>query len=227
MSLKPPKKSDIGKNWMKPRIDRRKKIQPEYHLIITEGTDTEPAYFGAMKDIINQTYPERIQLTIQGLGKNTLALFQKAKQLVATSSNGYKHVWIVYDTDDFPAEHINKTARFCEEESTDETIYHAIWSNQCIELWFLLHFNFIQSNLHRSSYWPKLTELLLSQGLGKYEKNRTDMYKILFPYMETAIANAKKLEKINMGKLPSDSAPGTQVHILVSKLKPYLMDISI
>lgn len=38
MSLKPPKKSDLDKNWMKARRDKPKKIQPEYHLIITEGT---------------------------------------------------------------------------------------------------------------------------------------------------------------------------------------------
>ena len=48
MSLKPPKKSDLDKSWMKARRDKPKKIQPEYHLIITEGTDTEPAYFGAI-----------------------------------------------------------------------------------------------------------------------------------------------------------------------------------
>ena len=53
MSLKPPKKSDLDKTWMKARRDKPKKIQPEYHLIITEGTDTEPAYFEAMKEVIN------------------------------------------------------------------------------------------------------------------------------------------------------------------------------
>ena len=42
MSLKPPKKSDLDKSWMKARRDKPKKIQPEYHLIITKGTDTEP-----------------------------------------------------------------------------------------------------------------------------------------------------------------------------------------
>ena len=57
MSLKPPKKSDLDNGWMKARRDKPKKIQPEYHLIVTEGTDTEPAYFGAMKDIINSAYP--------------------------------------------------------------------------------------------------------------------------------------------------------------------------
>lgn len=108
------------------------------------------------------------------------------------------------------------------QESTEETTYHAIWSNQCIELWFLLHFSFLQSDLHRSSYWPKLTELLAFQGFGSYEKNRTDMFKILAPYLDTAIVNAEKPEKINTGKLPSDSAPRTMIHVLVKKLRPYL-----
>ena len=43
MSLKPPKKSDLGKSWMKPRRDKNILIRPEYHLIVTEGTETEPA----------------------------------------------------------------------------------------------------------------------------------------------------------------------------------------
>ena len=38
MSLKPPKKSDLGKSWMKPRRDKNILIRPEYHLIVTEGT---------------------------------------------------------------------------------------------------------------------------------------------------------------------------------------------
>jgi hypothetical protein len=222
MSLKPLKKSDLDKSWMKARRDTHKKIQPEYHLIVTEGTDTEPAYFGVMKDIINSTYSDRIQIGIYGAGDNTLNLFQKAKQLAASSANGYKHVWVVYDTDDFPADHINKTAELCISESTEETIYHAIWSNQCIELWFLLHFSFMQSDLHRAAYLPKLTEILTVLGLGEYKKNRTDMYQILFPYMEAAIVNAKKLDQINTGKLPSASAPGTKVYELIEKLKPYL-----
>ena len=84
----------------------------------------------------------------------------------------------------------------------------------------------MQSALHRSSYWPKLTEILSAQGLGAYEKNRDDMYQILFPYMNAAIANAEKLDKINDGKLPSASAPGTKVHVLVKKLKPYLIEVT-
>ena len=79
MSLKPPKKSDLDKSWIKPRRDSHKKIQPEYHLIITEGTDTEPAYFEVMKEIINSAYSDRIQLSVLGAGDNTLSLFKKQK----------------------------------------------------------------------------------------------------------------------------------------------------
>ena len=76
MSLKPPKNSDLDKSRMKARQDKPKKIQPAYHLIITEGTDTEPAYFGAMKEIINSTYSDHIQLGVHGADDNT---FQQRK----------------------------------------------------------------------------------------------------------------------------------------------------
>lgn len=113
MSLKPLKKSDLEKGWMKKRRDKVIRIQPEYHLIVTEGTETEPQYFQAVKDIINRQYRDKIQLDIFGEGDNTLSLFEKAKSRVSQNANGYKHVWIAYDTDDFPADHINRTAELC------------------------------------------------------------------------------------------------------------------
>ena len=222
MSLKPPKKSDSDKLWMKKKPDRAIKIRPEYHLIVTEGTDTEPAYFGTIKEIINGQYPEKIKLEVSGQGDNTISLFEKAKLLARDSANVYRHVWIVYDTDDFPAEHIDCILCLCERDSTEETEFHAIWSNQCIELWFLLHFSFMQSDIHRSEYWPKLTECLKRIGAGEYKKNRKDMYHILRPYMDNAIGNAKKLDTLNQDKLPSKAAPGTKVYELIEILKTYL-----
>ena len=222
LSLKPPKKSDRNKSWMREKPDRNIRIYPEYHLIVTEGTDTEPAYFGAIKEIINKQYPQKIQLEVSGKGDNTVSLFEKAKVYAKDNSNIYRHVWVVYDTDDFPAAYIDQVPQLCIENSTEETEFHAVWSNQCIELWFLLHFSFMQSDIHRTEYWPKLTECLKQIGAGKYEKNRKDMYQILYPYMESAIKNAKRLDSINERKKPSKAAPGTKVYELVEKLKPYL-----
>ena len=135
MSLKPAKKGDQGKPWMnRGRRSKVVKIRPEYHLIVTEGTRTEPEYFGAIREIINRENPNRIQLEIVGAGDNTLALLDAARNLVRKNPNGYAHVWIVYDTDDFPPERVDQTARQCNEVTDSETEYHAIWSNQCIEL---------------------------------------------------------------------------------------------
>lgn len=222
MSLKPPKKGDLKKVWLSPRRDTPKKLQPEYHFITTEGTSTEPAYFQSIKDIIDNKYRGRVQLDITGIGDNTLNLLKKVRQRVDKSSNIYKHVWIVYDTDDFPSANVDKVVELCRSYSTEETIYHAIWSNQCIELWFLLHFSFIQSDLHRREYWPKLSVCLANLSADAYKKNRQDMYQLLEPYMDKAIANAKKLAADNVGKKASESKPGTEVYRLIEKLRPYL-----
>lgn len=222
MSKKPAKKSDLGKAWMSPRRDRPKKIMPEYHLIVTEGTKTEPAYFRAVRDIINEKFRHRIQLDIIGEGDNTLSLFEKAKHRALQNPNGYKHIWIVFDTDDFPAENIDQTAVLCRKNSTAETTYHAVWSNQCFEIWFLLHFDFVQTDLHRQAYRPKLNAHLRKLNAGDYTKSREDMYSILRPYLDTALDNAGKLAKVNQGRRPSQSAPGTRVFELMEKLLPYL-----
>ena len=80
----------------------------------------------------------------------------------------------------------------------------------------------MQSDIHRTEYWPKLTDQLKLIDAGEYEKNRKDMYQVLRPYMEYAIENAKRLNAINEGKLPSKAAPGTKVYELIEVLKPYL-----
>ncbi len=222
MSKNTPKKSDMGKTWIKPRRNIGQMVAPEYYLIVSEGIATEPAYFESIKKIIESKYRGRIFLDISGKGDNTMNLFYRAKEDVKNSNIVYKHVWLIYDKDDFPAEHFDNTAQLCLSASSDETTYHAIWSNQCIEIWFLLHFMFLQSDLRRNEYWPKLSGRLNAICKGKYSKNRSDMFEVIRPYMDDAIRNAKKLEKLNQGKTPTQSAPGTMVHILIEKLRPYL-----
>ena len=224
MSLKPTKKTDLNKEWLKGRESKNKKIMinPEYHLIITEGTNTEPLYFESIKKEINEKYRDRIHVEIEGTGENTLNLFQRAKKKAEKSPNVFKHIWIVYDTDDFPFDQINQTVDLCASNSTDDTEYHALWSNQCIELWFLLHFGFYHSDIHRKEYFPKLTKHLSSIGKGDYKKNRGDMYNILKPYLKKAMSNANKLAKLNENKTASDSTPGTEVYKIIEKLTPFL-----
>ena len=58
------------------------------------------------------------------------------------------------------------------------------------------------------SIGPKLTKALSEIGAGAYQKGRADMYQVLKPYMETGIANARKLNQINKEKTPVNSKPG-------------------
>ncbi len=222
MSLRPKKKSDMGKDWMQRRLDRSKKVHPEYHLIVTEGTQTEPEYFKAIKELINQNYHERIQLKICGRGENTVTLFESAKKIAENDPNGYKHVWVVYDKDDFPAEHFNSTVDLCKTHTSRDRTYHAIWSNQCFELWFLLHFDYLQSDICRKEYYPKLNQRLKKLGKGDYEKNRSDMFSILRPYVNTAISNAKKLYEEMKTYTPTDASPCTTAFQLLEVLLPYI-----
>ena len=205
MSLKPVKKSDQEKDWLK------------------KGTKTEPNYFEAIKLRINEKYKNRISLEIRGDGNNTVGLFEDAKRIVESNQRqfSFRHVWIVYDTDDFPKDKIDSVPELCKKNSTSDCRYHAIWSNQCIELWFLLHFGYYHSDLHRNDYFPKLDRWLKSISSGKYEKNRTDMFSVLEPYMNDAIKNATQLQQQNKDQLPSNSKPGTKVYELIEMLKPY------
>ncbi len=222
MSLHPKKKSDEGKDWMQRRPDRVKRIHPEYHLIVTEGTKTEPEYFMAIKNIINRKYRDRIQLEIYGKGENTVTLFGSAKKIADRDPNGYKHVWIVYDKDDFPSEDFNLTEELCKKESSRNREYHAIWSNQCIELWFLLHFDYLQSDISRNEYFYKLNQRLNQLKKGVYRKNRKDMFSVLHPYIETAVQNAKRLYEDKKSFTPSESGPCTKVFQLIEVLLPYI-----
>lgn len=222
MSKKPIKKSDANKVWMKERRDGRRMIAPEYHLIVTEGTKTEPNYFEKMKEEINQRYRDRIDVSVEGIGQgsNTLTLLEKAQEIVSESATAYKHVWLVYDKDDFPKDDFDNTYYKCKSlsDQDDSIAYHALWSNECIEYWFILHFELLQAAVSRKDYYPKLTEYLGS----KYEKNRTDIYSLLKPNLEIAIRNASKVAKKNKDLPPSQCMPGTAVYEIFEKLMPYL-----
>ena len=100
----------------------------------------------------------------------------------------------------------------------DNQRYHALWSNECIEYWFLLHFNLLESAVSRTEYYPKLSECIGS----KYKKNRDDIYYLLKPHLNTAIANAKQVMNSRFNLPPSQRTPGTAVYEIFEKLRNYL-----
>ena len=207
---------------LRPRL-----ILPERHLFVTEGTKTEPNYLNGLIDRIGQRMGEaaRKQFRVIGDGGCTLNLLKKAEAYQKSDADNFQHVWIIYDKDDFPADAFDNTVNRCaalnkryEGEGRD-LCFHAIWSNQCIELWFLLHYSLLQSDISREEYRAKL-----SKCIGRhYEKNDTKIFQTLFPYIDDAIKHAKKLMSSYEDSLsPSQKAPCTKCYELLECLKHYI-----
>lgn len=225
----------------KKRKEGSRLVQPERYLIICEGKKTEPYYFEGIKKRIEKKYDKRIKerinitshptIKIKGTGRNTLSLLDYAKTIIEQEKKQnrvYDHVWLVYDLDDFPLDNFDNTAYSVKSMNENNNIsakWHVAQSNQCIEIWFLLHFNYYNSDIHRTEYFEKLSDIFKEYELDKYEKNNEDIFEILIQYgnLEDAINNAKRLYKENEGQPPSKMAPATKVYELVEILKPHML----
>ena len=223
MSKRPIKKSDENKPWIKKRQNRAIKSKLEYHLIICEGTKTEPNYFKSMKEKITKQNRNRLAIEIKGKGKGTTNLLQYAIKKVQKSPNYISNVWLIYDKDDFTDKSFNEVQEKCIEiNKQEETIYNPIWSNESIETWILLHFIKFDIPISRNNCIKKINQNFAQRNLGKYKKNDEDLYDKLSPYLSTAIQNAKWLDSKSENKLPSEMNPCTRVYKLVELLNKYI-----
>ena len=158
-------------------------------------------------------------INVKGEGDNTINIVNKAISLRNIRKNDvllpdYDEVWAIYDKDDFPATRYNSAIRLARRENIESG-----HSNQSFELWYILHFEFLQNALHRSDYITKLSKILQF----KYEKNDLKAVKALFEKgnVRRAITWAKALEAMHVGSTPVNSCPYTRVYVLVERLLKY------
>jgi len=215
---------------MKPRkIGIYEAIDHKYY-IFCEGEKTEPNYFQGFKKAIetNPIYENRIIIYIEGIGAETRRVLMAAEAYARENDIKNAEIWCVYDKDDFSAEDFNAVSERTEVlNSNDEKLaYQVAWSNQCIEYWFILHFDSYESDNDRRSYRKFLHDWFNKLGLGRYKKNNPNIFTILYEYgvPKLAIRRAKKQICSFEGKTDSESAPATKVHLLVEELSKYLPD---
>lgn len=221
---------DLFKEKRAQKRVRRKEFRepmPNSYLIVTEGTETEPNYFKALTCMIKDKVGGSVDVKevpcveIKGKGCATSSLVIATEKLVKSAKRFYQNVWIVMDKDDF--------------EDFDDAIseaenhgYKVAWSNQSFEYWLFLHFDYLESDLHRNDLEKKLNKSFSAYclGDGKYRKSDQDLFDKLnsIDGVKTAIGNAKRrMANFNSRKdKPSQYAPGTMVHILVGELLDYL-----
>jgi hypothetical protein len=174
-------------------------------LIVCEGEKTEPNYF---KRFPVSTRPE---IEIVGAGCETIAVVNRAIKLKAKKS--YDRIWCVFDRD--PSRVNDTKQRFIDamQLAIKERI-NVAYSNECFEIWYLLHYNFYDTPIPRSDYRKMLTKLL---GCD-YEKNSGDMYDKLEDRQPQAIKHARKLITTYDPHHPAEDNPATTVHLLVEEL---------
>ena len=212
---------------LKKRKAEIKELEPLRFLIVCEGEKTEPNYFEALKKMLNDKYRKNfITLKVEcvnviGKGRNTESLVEYTKKIRDNAIIGYGNIWCVFDKDSFKAEQFNGAITKAKNENIN-----VAWSNEAIELWFLLHFEYINSGITRNQYIDKLNNHFKTYKInnGKYCKNLTNIYDILENYgnYTKAVSFAKKLEKLHEEQTPANSKPMTTVYKLIEELKKLL-----
>lgn len=224
-----PKKAGTNA-WKKKRRQEYLEMKKYRYYIFCEGQATEPKYFEGFKKLIeeNPIYRDMVLIEIEPCQAETMRVIGMAEDYVKKNKLKKGQIWCVYDKDSFPAEHFNGVEERAERlnKENPELQYHAAWSNECIEFWFLLHFAYYTANNHRSEYITFLNDKFRELGLGKYHKNMDDIFNILMEKgnPKLAIRYAKRIMKDGQGRTPTEIAPGTKVHELVEELAKYLTE---
>ena len=192
------------RSYMERRVDSVSTRQR--FLIVCEGTETEPKYFKSFR------VPSKV-IQAEGTGMNTVSLVEEAVRLREDrerEDGKYDQVWCVFDKDDFSSDQFEQAIQLAHKNGI-----RVAYSNQAFELWYVLHFCYMQNAIGRNDY-----RKMLDKFLGfKYEKNNPEMYKILLPSIDIAIENAQKLLGEYNPSRPGQDDPSTRVHELVIELR--------
>jgi hypothetical protein len=206
----------------KSRVSKEKEKRAETWLFVCEGTKTEPNYFDSLMKYANSKSNRKIKYKIEGTGRNTESLVTKVEDYFSCVDEininvniPYGKIFAVFDKDSFKKNQFNNAIHTATKKG-----YIPIWSNECIELWFILHFDLLVSNVTRQEYFDKLGQIFKCS----YDKT-ANHFEMLDSEnnLKTAVKNAKKLfDKTNNFDSFADKSPCTTVFILIEKIESTL-----
>ncbi|MEH2350880.1 MAG: RloB family protein [Nostoc sp.] len=199
-------KRKINSSGYSPRKVNTREIRQRF-LIVCEGAKTEPNYFRSFR------VPKNVaEIDVLGLGQNPSKLVQSAKEL--KKQGEYDQVWCVFDRDSWTTEDFNNAIKNAKDQG-----FEVAYSNEAFELWYVLHFEFLNTGIPRNDYLKKLTSLF-----GRtYQKNSETIYDELFEKQAIAIKNAENLLKQYNPHIPDKDNPSTTVHLLVKELNKFIV----
>lgn len=187
-------------------------------LIVCEGKKTEPHYFEALIDNYISAVRE---VMIEGEGRATIALVDRTleikTELEHKNAMSFDRVWIVFDKDDF--DDFNEAIK-----KAHKLGFNSAWTNEAFELWYYLHFEYLDTGISRSAYIEKLQKFFRKQ-IGdksfKYQKGNPEIYSLLKRYGSEDLAKrfAQKLRALYTDTDYAKHKPCTMVDKLVEELE--------
>ena len=198
-------KRKINSRGYSPRKLETKKPKERF-LIVCEGSKTEPNYFRSFR-------VPRDVVEVHGLGEDPSTLVRSATDLKNKDGDDYDQIWCVFDRDSWTLENFNNAR-----SSATSQGFRVAYSNEAFELWYILHFEYLNTGIPRKDYIHKLS-LLLGK---KYQKNSETIYDELLARQPIAIRNAEKLLTEYDLHVPANDNPSTTVHLLVQELNRFI-----
>jgi len=132
----------------------------------------------------------------------------------------YAKIFILFDKDSFGADKFDNAIRMSESRG-----YIPIWSNECFELWYVLHYIYCDADNGREWYFDKLSDILNI----KYKKEKAmDVFSQIYSpeRVKLALKRAEKLDSNfqieNAQFPPSKKVPCTKMYILLRELEKRL-----
>jgi len=187
---------------------------PKKLYIYTNGEKTEYEYFWLFKNWLENKgeYQLIIKPAIKGNFENLVNQVSGSKKPKKFSAKDGDEIWLVFDIDNEIVDNTNKFNLAVQTAKSKK--FNLAWSNECFELWFLLHFQDINSETSRNDYDDKLKRLCKKEGF-EYHKNQNidKLFERLKDKIPTAIKNAHKIDTSNPSKNPS-----TKIYEIIEKL---------
>lgn len=198
-----------------------RKQRSETWLFVCEGTKTEPNYLNSLIKYSNSLSEESpIMVDIKGVGRNTETLVKCVEDFFEYTDEynskkkgiPYSQTFVLFDKDSFNPSQFNNAIKMAEVRG-----YLPIWSNECFELWYLLHYVYYHSNNGRQAYFDKLSELLGE----KYDK-ADDVFSLIHSSkrLKQAMDYSRKLDaQLASEKTASKKVPCMQMFKLIEEIE--------
>ena len=166
-----------------------------------------------------------------GTSRSKTSLVQEAQKRVSQEKpDPNREIWVVFDLDIEPLKEgsvqkndFNQAILLAQKHG-----FKVAYSNDAFELWFILHYQYLESALTRVEYYERLGQLW---GIS-YERNGKGLHFCRGIYqkllddpkasLDDALRNAERLHLQNDCILPADQNPCTTVYQLVAELIKHL-----